>query len=133
MNLSSKSDEDLVELKRAYRESIREVEAVQRTRELEKEAAKNKSLVPEWDRMLRLSFLEGYHIGVGWKDDYIPGGPYISHPCEAHEFHRTDMSLEEFNARAALSKEQHERWMAGFHDGLEHRKALIRTHYSRFF
>lgn len=127
MNLSSKSDEDLVELKRAYRESIREVEAVQRTRELEKEAAKNKSLVPEWDSMLKLSFLEGYHAGVTWELDYVPGGPSIQAPCQAYQFHRTDMTHEEFNARAALSQVQHAQWMRGFHEGRDYRDELKGT------
>ena len=127
MNLSDKSDEDLVELKHAYQDLIREVEVVQRTRQREKEAAKNRSLVPEWDKLLRLSFLEGYHTGVTWKNDYIPGGPYIQAPSEGRHFRREDMTLEEFNARAALSKVQHAEWMRGFHEGRDHRDKLKGT------
>lgn len=124
MNLSSKSDKDLIKLKHAYQELIWEVEEVQRTRKLEKETAENKSLVPEWDKMLRLAFLEGYHTGVTWKNSYVPGGPFIQLPCEPYEFHRTDMTHKEFNARAALSKIEHEEWMRGFYRGKDYRDEL---------
>lgn len=126
MNMLDKSNSFLIAARLECLSEIAEIDKELQIRAQKKEAEENRRLVPEWEKLLKLSHLEGYQTGVTWKYNYVPGGPMIWNPCEAREFHRTDISHEEFNARATLSKTQHGEWMRGFHEGKKHRDDLIR-------
>ena len=121
------SDEFLLVLKESCLSQIADIDRELANREKERKEVKFKKLLPHWEDLVRLSFLEGYHTGVTWEFDYVPGGPSIQAPCQAYQFHRTDMTHEEFNARAALSQVQHVQWMRGFHEGRNYRDGLKGT------
>lgn len=127
MSFNCKTGEDLLTEQEELRKASLLIDTELRVRRQRRESEKNRSLVPEWDQLLKLSYFEGYHTGVTWKDSYTPGGPMVWAPCEARQFHRTDMTHEQFNARAVLSKVQHEEWMRGFHDGRNYRDELKGT------
>lgn len=122
MSIKNLSDSQLKDCQKQLEaelvEIIRELSGREKARELER----RKQLVPDWDEKLRLSFLEGFETGVRWDANYTPGGPYISQPSTKEQFQRTDMTLGEFNARAELSRLQHEEWMRGFQEGRPFRR-----------
>lgn len=127
MSIDYKTDKDLLADQEELRKASLLIDTELRFRRQKRELEKNRSLVPEWDQLLKLSYFEGYHTGVTWKNNYTPGGPMVWAPCEARQFHRNDMTHEQFNARAVLSKTQHEEWMRGFHEGRDYCDQLIRT------
>jgi len=51
--------------------------------------------------MRGLTYTEGYKTGRNWKDDYIPGGPFV---CDKE------------------SREDNLVWMEGFYDGLKNNR-----------
>jgi hypothetical protein len=52
------------------------------------------------------AFKQGYALGLGWAEDYRPGGPYVPGlPCNANEKHR--------RIRAECIKDRNE-FFAGF-------------------
>jgi hypothetical protein len=60
---------------------------------------------------LNSNYIDGYHTGLKWKDNYRPGGPYVMTTSSRND-------KPEFVERCRQSLQDNKDWLAGFDRGL---------------
>lgn len=119
------SSEFLLELRKSCQDQIGDIDRELKRREQEQIEINRQKLVRDWDELVRGSYFEGYYVGVRHNGGCRPGGPYVSSPCRRDQYHRTDMTFEEYIARCELSRIRKEEWFRGFEEGAEERELII--------